>query len=118
MCKDQGFEKGLTGLKEFAAIQRRAQITTDYQHECCMIDYADFNAQHSPEAQAIIFEEAALIGEVRGFHPDWIKAHKWIAAAKYNMTMSVPGSDLIYKVLMGMFSGTKSTDLINTVANA
>lgn len=81
------------------------------------LDYSDFNVQHTPHAQAAIFNAAAIVGEQLGFHKDWVRANKWIAGAKFNATFSIPQSDDIHKVVQGMFSGTRNTDLINTLLN-
>lgn len=75
------------------------------------------NIQHTPRAQAAIFERLAAAGNKRGYHQDWIDANLWIAKAKYNSTYSVAGDDKIYNSLQGMFSGTRSTDFINTLLN-
>lgn len=58
-----------------------------------------------------------MVGQQLGFHPDWIRANKWIAEAKFNSTFTVPQSDDIHKSVQGMFSGTRNTDLINTLLN-
>lgn len=79
----EGLEKGLRGIKEFAGMNKRADICVKKQDECSMLDYADFNIQHTPRAQAAIFKCLAQLGIQRGYAPDWIKANNWIAAAKY-----------------------------------
>lgn len=66
----EGLEKGLTGLKEFVCMQKKSSITIGHQHQCSMLDYADFNIQHSNKAQAILFEELAKVGEEKGYHAE------------------------------------------------
>lgn len=115
-CVD-GFEKGLSGIKEYAGMQIRANITQKQQAECSMFDYADFNIQHTPKAQATIFEQLAIIGAERGYSEDWVHAENWVAKSKYNSVFCVPGNETIYSAKQGMFSGTRSTDLINSILN-
>lgn len=110
-------EKWSAGLELFAYEQRKANISGDYSMELTMLDYSDFNLQHTPKAQAILFEESARIGSEKGFHKDWVDANLWIAKAKYNSKFKIPNDDVEYVVTQGMFSGTKSTDVINTHLN-
>lgn len=121
-----GIEKGLTGLAEYKTTLKRAAITSKYSSHCCMLDYADFNVQHTPEAQALLFETLRDVGIQRGATTDWIAANTWIAKAKFNMQCRFPGALLPdgtrlgtrnLSVVQGMYSGTRSTDLINTVLN-
>lgn len=112
-----GLEKGLSGVKEYAQQRKRAFITADDDQECTMLDYADFNIQHTPLAQKMIFEEFARVGRMRSFHIDWINANQWVADAKDNQRVKFPHLEGVYKVEQGMFSGTRSTDLINTILN-
>lgn len=139
-----GLEKGLRGLAALNMETFRCQLTLSPKIHCMMLDYADFNVQHSPRSQAIIFEEIAKHHESVGSSRDIIQANRWVAKAKYNMKCTfhaggqpyknvVTGSPLItprhtgrtkhgekqraLRVVQGMFSGTRSTDLINTILN-
>lgn len=112
-----GLEKGSTGSKLAAQECKRALITSNIESECTMLDYADFNRHHTPEAQAIIFKAFASLGRRRGAHPDWIAANEWVAKAKRKMAAVFPGHDRPLRIVQGMFSGTRSTDLINTILN-
>lgn len=112
-----GLEKGATGLKESAFAYKRMVATSDPFVECTMLDYADFNIQHTIESQAILFREMRRAGERLGACNDWIKAVTWLERAKYNMTVKFPGKQFPTRVTQGMFSGTRSTDLINTLLN-
>lgn len=76
-----GLEKGASGLRAVQLEMNRASITADPEIECSMLDYADFNRHHTPEAQAMIFDAFAQVGERVGVHPDWVKANKWVAQA-------------------------------------
>lgn len=114
-----GIEKGCNPTNVSKDELGRCAMTTEKAAlECTMFDYADFNRQHTPQAQAMIFRAAAAIGKKLCCHPDWIAANLWIAEGKFNMTASLPthGASRV-KVHQGMFSGTRSTDLINTILN-
>lgn len=112
-----GLEKGVTGLRMCQLEHHRALITSDKGQHCTMLDYADFNRHHTPTAQAILFEELESLGSEVGACADWRFANRWVAKAKYNMSVKLPNHQGENKVHQGMFSGTKSTDLINTVLN-
>nr|QED21514.1 RNA-dependent RNA polymerase [Barrymore virus] len=112
-----GLEKGATGLRLTQLEHHRATLTADAEQHCSMLDYADFNRHHTPEAQAILFEELGSLGSEVGACSDWQFANSWVAKAKYHMTATIPGRQRPCKVVQGMFSGTKSTDLINTILN-
>lgn len=113
----EGLEKGVTGLRMSQLEHWRALITSSRDQHCSMLDYADFNRHHTPEAQAMIFEVLDELGGEVGACADWRHANRWVAKAKYNMTARIPGYNGDQKVKQGMFSGTKSTDLINTILN-
>ncbi|UHK03212.1 MAG: RNA-dependent RNA polymerase [Sanya nephotettix cincticeps totivirus 2] len=142
LYKCKGLEKGLKGLAAFNMESFRARLTQSPQIHCMMLDYADFNVQHSPESQAIIFEEIAAHHRAANSSRDIIVANEWVAAAKYNMVCNFKPTTRPYKnvktgkalidlyagkhevgttcekkITQGMFSGTRSTDLINTILN-
>lgn len=112
-----GLEKGAGGLKVAVLEEQRALTTADGTVECMMLDYADFNRHHTPAAQAALFDAFADAGEAIGAQSDWVAANRWIAQSKYNMTCKFPNTPELKQVLQGMFSGTRSTDLINTLLN-
>lgn len=110
-----------------------------------MFDFSNFNIQHSNQSQAMIFQVLATIGENLDYHPDWVRANRWVADAKHNASFTTPIDKKLknkeeaklaaekennacnasmpptieegHKVKQGMFSGTRSTDLINTILN-
>lgn len=82
-----------------------------------MLDYANFNRQHTPYAQFCVFNSFAKYGARHNYHADWVQANEWVAAAKYNMLFTLPHDHKKHKVKQGLFSGTRSTDLLNTVLN-
>lgn len=111
-----GFEKGAEGMSAYAYDNKRANLSYDANLEMTMLDYADFNRHHSPAHQACVFTALSDWGRANGACSDWVKANEWVAASKYNMYCKFPGNDR-RKVVQGMFSGTRSTDLINTILN-
>lgn len=117
MNKVQGFEKGLSGIKEFAAQQKRAAICADPNQECTMFDYADFNAQHTPRAMAIVVEAMIEVGKSRNYPTDWLKAAEWLRQSKYNMWFTCPLDDKKHIVKQGLFSGVRTTDFDNSNLN-
>lgn len=113
-----GLEKGAAGPLAAALEQRRALQSGDKDVECTMLDYADFNRHHTPRAQAVLFEVFAALGKRVGANPDWIRANYWVAEAKRDMRAVFPHKpNRQLRVHQGMFSGTRSTDLINTLLN-
>lgn len=113
-----GVESGLTGLDQQTAMIRRARIVEDEKVECTMIDYADFNYQHTLEAQSLVFRCLAKRLSVVGHHPDKVKAAEWIADALLNQWCYFPGpKSPKRKVTQGMFSGCRGTNFKNTLLN-
>lgn len=112
-----GLEKGISGLNAVSGETARANQTADPNKECVMLDYADFNRHHTPRAQAALFHAFAVVGTKVGAHADWVKANEWVANSKRRMSVKFPGAAQTLSVKQGMFSGTRSTDLINTLLN-
>lgn len=109
----------MDGLKD---IMKRLAVRRDPNNHLSMLDYADFNAQHSPLAQSILFERFAHEGELIHCHPDWILANDWLAKAKFAMRVNCPcpaagTRPAVWGVKQGLLSGTKGTHLINTLLN-
>lgn len=115
--KVDGLEKGASGLAELVYIAKRLSISADKTQECTMLDYADFNIHHTPQAQKILFDCIRQAGADKGASKDWLNATQWLVDAKLNQKVIFPGSQRPIKVTQGMFSGTRSTDLINTLLN-
>lgn len=112
-----GLEKGVTGIRLSQLEFNRCKITGNHDQHCTMLDYADFNRHHTPEAQSILFDVFADVGKSVGACADWQYANRWVSRAKANMRVTFPNRPGTHKVEQGMFSGTKSTDLINTLLN-
>ncbi|UUV42284.1 MAG: putative RNA dependent RNA polymerase [Joutseno totivirus] len=116
--KVEGVESGLLGQDFLATMVRRCSAVENKGTECTMIDYADFNYQHTLEAQSLVFETLADVLEVMNHHPDKVKACRWVAKALLNQECRFPGPDTkYYKILQGMFSGCRATNFINTLLN-
>lgn len=112
-----GIEFGLKGSAEVASIARRLEHARGDRIECTMIDYADFNYQHTLEAMNILFEElsSALSAKFPGH--DVVRAASWLAQAQLNQYVRFPHDPKYYKVTQGMFSGTRTTNFTNTLLN-
>lgn len=113
----QGLEEGLTELQELAAVNRRLTLASQPGVITTMIDYSDFNLQHTLAAQSKMFEVVHRIMIAKGMHPDMIKAAKWMSDACLNQKVKFPFSPKYYQVKQGMFSGVRSTHLENTIFN-
>lgn len=96
----EGFEKGLSGIKEYACQHKKVVAASDDKTEC-----------------TILFGVVGEIGVQRGYYDDFIKAAAWLSQAKYNMKFSTPLSDAIHFTLQGLFSGTRTTDFHNSCLN-
>ncbi|KAL7302213.1 hypothetical protein TKK_0004888 [Trichogramma kaykai] len=115
-------EKSYSGAALMNREAKRARLSGDPTKHLSMFNYSDFNIQHSPEVQKLLFETCAEVGAARGCPKDWFVAHHWLAQSKLNMTATFPdpdrsGAHVFKHVVQGMFSGTRSTDLINTICN-
>nr|UUV42412.1 MAG: putative RNA dependent RNA polymerase [Enontekio totivirus 5] len=116
MGRVREFINGHTGAHEVADIGRRLHNVSQEGVECTMLDYADFNYQHTLEAQELLFR--VVRDEVSRFqNEDLNKAAEWVRAAQLNQYVRVPNDDSWHKVTQGMFSGVRSTDFTNTVLN-
>lgn len=110
------FVNGHSGAHEVADVKRRLQAVQEEHLECTMLDYADFNYQHTLAAQWLLFdviEEAVLLYR----NKDLTKAAQWVKAAQLNQWVRFPNDTKWYRVTQGMFSGVRSTDFTNTILN-
>lgn len=114
-----GVESGLTGLDYVVSLTRRlANVKGQRNTECTMIDYSDFNYQHTLEAQSLVFEKLSARLRVMGYHADKAKASDWISASLLNQWCRFPGPNRKEKrISQGMFSGCRGTNFINTILN-
>nr|QUS52818.1 RNA-directed RNA polymerase [Mute swan feces associated toti-like virus 2] len=114
----EGIEQGLTGFDEMAGMRRRLKIVSDPYSETTMVDYADFNFQHTPRAQAEVFY--ALLDIFRESHEDaadLLKATEWCGKALENQWSRFPHCKGEIKINQGLFSGVRGTNFINTLLN-
>lgn len=113
-----GVESGLTGFDAIATMVRRLQVVSEPRVECTMVDYADFNYQHTLEAQGAVFESLADALAQQQHHPDKVRASRWVAAALLEQYCKFPqDKGKMTKVTQGMFSGIRATNFINTLLN-
>lgn len=82
-----------------------------------MIDYADFNKQHTLEAQSIVFESLANRYRDVNANLDLIRSAEWCAKALLNQWCLFPQDDRSVKITQGLFSGGRATSFLNTILN-
>lgn len=113
-----GVESGLVGQDFIATMIRRCAAVEKEGTECTMIDYADFNYQHTLLAQSIVFDVLADALVRRGYHMDKVRACRWVRDAMMNQKCIFPGPDRTrWNITQGMFSGCRGTNFINTILN-
>lgn len=113
----QGVESGLSGLDEVMCIVRRSHLATTQDVECTMIDYADFNYQHTLEVQSALFEAMSRRLRRINAQPDLILCCDWCADAMRNQWCLFPNGKKSLRITHGMFSGCRGTNFINTILN-
>lgn len=112
-----GVESGLSGLDEVMCIVRRSHVASKPDIECTMIDYADFNYQHTLAAQSEIFRAMSRRLRCIGAEGDIIKCSDWCADALLNQWCQFPNHPASVRISHGMFSGCRGTNFINTILN-
>lgn len=110
-------ECGLTGRSEVLSILRRCNIAAREGEECTMLDYSDFNLQHTLPMQSLVFKciKNELIRE--GCEADAIRVAQWCEDALLDQRVKFPGCDKYEMVIQGLFSGNRGTNFINTLLN-
>lgn len=111
------FVGGHSGITEVAGIGQRLLDVSGLGVECTMLDYADFNYQHTLEAQFILFDEIYRAILVNVPNLDAAKAAKWVAEAQLNQWVKFPNDTSWHRVTQGMFSGVRTTNFTNTALN-
>lgn len=112
-----GIESGLVGIDEVRTILRRCQKASEEGVECTMLDYADFNIQHTLQAQAKVFERLRDRMMAIGAEPDAVKACEWARVAHLNQYAKYPLHNTHSKSTQGLFSGNRATHFLNTILN-
>lgn len=82
-----------------------------------ILDYDDFNIQHTLEAQAAIFDALNQVVDHSNVHSDYSKAVKWCRDAHMNQWAYFPGEEEPTKIVQGLFSGNRGTNFLNTILN-
>lgn len=113
----EGFQDGLSDLEELDAISTRVKIVSDPDIHTTMVDYTDFNYQHTLQCQSLMFEVIESILIARDAHQDMIKAANWAKLACLNQYVHFPNEKEYHKVTQGMFSGIRTTNFMNTILN-
>nr|QHA33714.1 RdRp [Murri virus] len=107
---------GHTGAHEVADVGKRLSQVSGKGVECTMLDYADFNYQHTLEAQELLYRTVAECVAIIG-NADLNKAAEWVRAAQLNQIVKFPNEEAWQRSTQGMFSGVRSTDFTNTLLN-
>lgn len=112
----QGIEFGLNGSDDVLTYLRCAEDTKRPGQHGTMADYADFNIQHTLQSQALVFD--TLLNRLRDInaHVDAVKACTWCRDAMYSQYATMPDGCVI-KSRVGLFSGMRGTNFVNTVLN-
>lgn len=117
MHRIDGVEMGVFGGAEVSAICRRQNVVAGYESQCTMLDYSDFNLQHTIKVQSLLFNclKRRLI-DIRA-DPDIIRNCDWTAKALLNQWCTFPEDIQSTRMVQGMFSGIRATSFINTILN-
>lgn len=114
----KGVESGVRGFLEVLSIAKRRQLVNKGKMECSMIDYTDFNIQHTLEAQSIVFEAIGMVLSRDKHTPiDVLTACEWCRRACLNQKCKFPGDTNYVEIKQGLFSGMRGTNFVNTLLN-
>lgn len=115
LSKIDGVISGRTGREEVADIGHRL-LKLSQSDECMMVDYKDFNYQHTLEAQWMLFD--VVLNEVKKYNnADLTTACTWLRDAQLNQQVNFPNRMGYHQVTQGMYSGCRATNFINTLMN-
>ncbi|UUV42237.1 MAG: putative RNA dependent RNA polymerase [Hanko totivirus 9] len=118
MFRVEGIESGLLGLDVTNAMFQKYAAVKSERKECTMVDYADFNYQHTLRAQSVVFEALAKRLEQLDYHPDKVEAALWVSKGLLNQWCKFPSNMRKEKqITQGMFSGCRATHFLNTTLN-
>lgn len=112
-----GVESGASGFDDLANQVRRLRDSLNAKREMAMLDYDDFNFQHTRKIQSAVFKALGKVLVRYGAHEDVIKACKWCELAFMDMRCRFPGDKESVQVIQGLFSGVRGTNFINTILN-
>lgn len=113
----EGCEKGLKGVTLLGHEETRAIQMRSTRASCSnMLDYVDFNAQHDSRTERMLFTEQLAIAKASGCDETYQAAIRWHADSKLAKRIRTPDGK-VHAVTKGLFSGTRTTDLGNTLCN-
>lgn len=113
----EGVECGLSGTAETSSILKRLALMRREQTMCTMLDYANFNLQHTLEAQALVFSALKRILSTLTVPADLLLAVDWCEAACMNQWCTFPGEKHRRRIVQGLFSGQRGNNFLNTILN-
>ena len=115
-----GIVKGLTGLDKMIN-ELRKSIDALLPRTIMDADYANFNIQHTPAAMKLVFKVFKQVGQRMGASSDWLWCVDWVIkstdARSFDFIGCLGHDSRRYRALQGMFSGTRATDIHNTILN-
>jgi len=115
-----GIEKGLTGLDRMIGEVKKMRDAGGTR-TVMDADYANFNIQHTPEAMRAVFESFLRVGMRMGACSDWIWCVNWVIKSielrSFDFIGCLGHDATKYRARQGMFSGTRATDVYNTILN-
>lgn len=82
-----------------------------------MLDYEDFNYQHTLEAQSLVFNVIRSLMSPTLYPSDLFRAVQWCAGACLNQWCTFPGDTKPIRITQGLFSGQRGTNFLNTILN-
>lgn len=97
-----GIECGLSDMSETAAMLRRLELIKQDGILGTMLDYEDFNYQHTLEAQSLVFSDIHSLMPIGQYPDDLRRAVEWCADACQWCTF--PGDIKPSKIFQGVFS--------------
>ncbi|QQP51860.1 Uncharacterized protein FKW44_013331 [Caligus rogercresseyi] len=113
-----GIQIGRTGRLELLDVASRLRQTKLKGRVMSMIDYADFNIQHSLELQSKVSSAIKKCVHSNWTQPDQLKAVEWCEQAFQNShCIFLLDSGVPTEIHQGLFSGMLGTDFVNTLFN-
>lgn len=82
-----------------------------------MLDYSDFNIQHTLYIQSYIFDRIAHYSQRFAWPQSYVQAAEWCRAALLNSQIRFPGDAAPTRILQGLFSGLRGTAFCNSLLN-
>jgi hypothetical protein len=117
LWRAEGFEKGLTGLDVLNMESTKVALLAGARtYVSSMTDYVDFNAQHDARTESLLYETQAETAQMLDKQPEYVKAVRWHAESHKNRWIVTPDG-VRHTAPQGLHSGTRATDIGNSLCN-